>query len=727
MTKLNRFSLFIMAMLVTQVMFADDYKQYAKTVCDSIWAWDKPEFKNYNVPEKYKDESAVILALHEEVYATGSTRIRYTGRGILGFGLNKELNYMHVYRKMTKLNDKKALKDNAEIQFKESDKTFGIYSKTIYKNVVGVRVIKANGTIREVDVSEAVSITEGKDDKESKKKLAVSDLEVGDILDVFYHEEGRIDYMNIPEQVFTFASKYPILSYSVHCELSKSMTSEYRLLNGAPDFTQSTNSDGDIVLDIKQTDIPKIPESKWLSPYRQFPTIRLCVLYNSNKKIYKPQSARGKGVYKNIPAEQILEDAMHTYNGSTYYLVAKALNKQIKEHIKKNPAIDKKQLAEYIQLALLHNVQLFSSIRYKTYIATLGMLFTKNKIDYKLGFVTDRFDVRYNDAIAYWDYYVVLVANQDSQVFGPPRNRYHIGPYASYEGETVQMVVPKTYNTINFSNLSKKQSEMVVPVSNAEQNMNRTEMAVRLTNDNPLTLDINRKTLLSGHQTNGRYADLILASDWRDCVARWLGEKTYIEKLQEKANKNKKEIESYEASLAKARKDKETEIKNEIQYYHDIEVKELSEYSFPVLGVTPDEPQMIYDVKYTIDGFVKRAGNNYILDAGKLIGSQLTLDESDQQRSLDIYMPYARGYEHEIKVEIPAGYTAENIHVLNKSVNNECGTFVSSADINGSTLYIKAKKIYKHNYEPASNWDKLIEMIDAANEFYAQSIILKKK
>ncbi|HJD75241.1 MAG TPA: hypothetical protein K8W04_04175 [Bacteroides reticulotermitis] len=289
------------------------------------------------------------------------------------------------------------------------------------------------------------------------------------------------------------------------------------------------------------------------------------------------------------------------------------------------------------------------------------------------------------------------------------------------------MVTPKAFNTINFSNLEKRQSEMVIPVSSAEQNMNKTEMTVRLAEDNSLTLDINRRTLLSGHQANGRYSDLITAADWRDSVHIWLGEKTYMETLLVKAAKNKKEIESHEASLAKIRKEKETEAKDEIKSYHDLEVKELKEHSFSALGVTPDSPQMIYDVKYTLDGLVKRAGNNYILDAGKLIGSQLTLDESNQQRTLDIYMPYARSYEHEIKVEIPAGYTAENIQTLNQNVDNACGAFISSADINGSTLHIKAKKIYKHNYEPAANWNKLVEMIDAANSFYGQSIILKKK
>lgn len=725
MMKTRKIYLFIITVLFSQVVLAaNDYDQYAKAIRDSIWAWDKPEFKNYTVPDKYKNESAVILALHEEVHATGNNRIRFTGKGLIGIGLNKELNYMHIYRKVIKLNDKKALTDNAEVEFKESEKTIGINSQTIYKSVVGVRVIKPDGTIKEVDVSEAVSITEGKKEKESNKKLAVSNLEVGDILDIFFHESGRIDHDNIPEQTFTFASRYPILSYSVHCELSKSLTNEYHLLNGAPDFIQSTNEDEDVVLDVKQTDIQKLPVEKWLSPYRQFPIIRLSVLYNSNKKIYKPASSRSKGLYKNLSSEKILEDAVSVYNSSFYYTIVKDLNKQIKKHIKKNPKIDKKQLAEYINQAFLYEAQNFYRINYRTYLATMEILFSKYKIDYKIGFVTDRTDTRYDDANAYWDYYVFLAANQNSQIFESPRRLFHKGQDERYEGETAQLFVPKK-RIIKYSD-SAKRSQMTIPVSTADQNADKSELTVRFSESDFLTLDIDRKVSLTGHQINERYSDLILRKEWRDAMAHWLGEKTELELLKEKASKNKKAIESYEASLEKEKKEREDAVKKEINFYHDIDTKELKEFSFPALGVTPDESQMIYNVKYTIDGLVKRAGNNYILDAGKLIGSQLTLNESERKRSIDVYMPYARSYEHEIKVEIPAGYTAENIDALNKTIDNSCGTFTSSVSVDGSTLVIKTKKVYKSNYEPATNWDKLVEMLDVANEFYSQSIVLKK-
>ena len=39
-----------------------------------------------------------------------------------------------------------------------------------------------------------------------------------------------------------------------------------------------------------------------------------------------------------------------------------------------------------------------------------------------------------------------------------------------------------------------------------------------------------------------------------------------------------------------------------------------------------------------MDNFVKKAGNNYILDAGKLIGKYRRIEDKDRTRTLDIYM-----------------------------------------------------------------------------------------
>ena len=723
-TKISFFTLLVF-FLCSQTLIANEkYEKYATEIRESIWAWDKPEFTNYTVPEKYKDESAVIMALHEDVYATGNTKLRFTGGGVLGFGLNKELTYVHILRKMVKLNDKRSLEDNSEIEFSQSSKSFGFNVSTKYTTVVGVRIIKPNGTINEVDINEAVSLTEGKKEKETSKKLAIPNLEVGDILDFFIHEEGRIDYQNIPEQIFIFAAKYPVLSYSVHCVLDKNLTTEYRLINDAPDFTETISDDGDYILDVKKTNIEKVSTERWLSPLRQFPTISLSVLYNSNNKIYKPASARKKGLYKNLPAEQILEDAMNSFNGASYYMyAAKDIHKQTKKYKKENPQADNKQIAEYINQALLEYTYGFDGLNHRVYLATLGMLYKKHKIEYKLGVVTNRFSVRPEDTTGYWDYSFFILANDGSQLITPPMYFYYIGTNPSFEGETAELIIPKKYNQINFSDQSKR-SKYNVPVSTANQNVNKTEMNVRLDESNFLTLDINRKTTLSGQLRNGVYSDIILASDWRNDMKKWMNEKTYLEKLQEKGKT--KDIDAYEEVIKQQLKNQKEKAKDEVKYFHDIDVNELKEYSIPSLGVTPDQPELVYETHYTLDGLVKRAGNNYILDAGKLIGSQLVLNEDDKKRTVDVYMPYARSYEYEIRVDIPQGYSVENLSSLNQSVDNECGAFLSNASIEGAALVLKVKKTYKNNFEKVENWSQLSDMINLTNTFYGQSVVFKK-
>jgi hypothetical protein len=156
---------------------AEEYPDYAKRIRQEVWAWDKPEFKNYNVPEQYKDESAVILAHHEDIKVESKKIIQLV-----------RVRYTNTDRRMVKINDKVSLDEYSDLSFKEEIKmqtrfTWGAKNKVT--TVVGVRIIKPDGTIKEVDVDESVSVTEGKKEKESHKKLAIPDLQIGDIIDYF--------------------------------------------------------------------------------------------------------------------------------------------------------------------------------------------------------------------------------------------------------------------------------------------------------------------------------------------------------------------------------------------------------------------------------------------------------------------------------------------------------------------------------------------------------------
>ncbi len=144
-TKISAPVLFFFFFLFSICTFAEDRQTHAKTVREMVWAWDKPEFKNYELPSGYENESAVILARHQYIAATSKNRFRMNA---LLFGdVNRELYYTNIDRRMIKINDLPALTEFAELSFREEVKVSGYMRSNSLKTIVGARVIKPDGSI----------------------------------------------------------------------------------------------------------------------------------------------------------------------------------------------------------------------------------------------------------------------------------------------------------------------------------------------------------------------------------------------------------------------------------------------------------------------------------------------------------------------------------------------------------------------------------------------------
>ncbi|MCY7292342.1 MAG: hypothetical protein LH615_09195, partial [Ferruginibacter sp.] len=120
------------------------------------------------------------------------------------------------------------------------------------------------------------------------------------------------------------------------------------------------------------------------------------------------------------------------------------------------------------------------------------------------------------------------------------------------------------------------------------------------------------------------------------------------------------------------------------------------------------------------------AGNNFIFDIGKLMGSYKKTDEKQRTRTQDVYMPSARILSYTIAVTLPDGYKAKGIEELNKKVENECASFITTASVNGNIVNVLLTRTYKNNFEPAANWSKLLTAMDAAADFTNSKLLLEK-
>jgi hypothetical protein len=125
---------------------------------------------------------------------------------------------------------------------------------------------------------------------------------------------------------------------------------------------------------------------------------------------------------------------------------------------------------------------------------------------------------------------------------------------------------------------------------------------------------------------------------------------------------------------------------------------------------------------------ISRAGRNYIFEAGKLIGAQIKLEQNElTTRQTDIWLSNARTIENNITVMIPAGYTVDALEDLNMSVDNESGSFTSTAKTEGDKLVISTKKIYKKNFDKKEAWPNYIAFLEPAYKFSQLKVVLKKK
>jgi hypothetical protein len=143
-------------------------------------------------------------------------------------------------------------------------------------------------------------------------------------------------------------------------------------------------------------------------------------------------------------------------------------------------------------------------------------------------------------------------------------------------------------------------------------------------------------------------------------------------------------------------------------------------------GRLPDNTSLVVKEYMQVEEIINKAGRNYILNIGKLIGSQLELDEEDMTRVADINRYCAKEYNYNIEIEIPEGYVVENVDALNINVSNDMGEFISEARIEGNKVFFNTTKKYKVIHASKDEWNKFISFIEAAFDISQKKIIIKK-
>ena len=687
-----------------------DYLKLAQKVRQEVWSSTPADFQKRTVPDRYKNASAVILSYYREL-STDYYR-KATADLVLNLRLTRQIDCTDMERMLIQINDKKALKDYSEFTFKTKSRkwTWGYHHKT--QTVLGIRVIKKNGNVQEVSLDDYVDVKEGKNDKDLSQKIAVPGLEVGDCIDVFSLDQIDTQEQQLDPFFFVLRQDEPVLYTKVHCVLDQSLATVYRTMNGAPDFTQTTDKDKNAVLDMVMDKPVDAESSIWYNSLEQSPFIEMYITPTKAKVAVVEKAMRQKGVRGNPDVTPILQDdwkLLKSYVSkggyspaglpSTYNSVFKSAKK---EGMSAEEKADRIYSFEYVSGGASQRV--FNTVA--NYLRKLGVA-TISSITTPFGALPVDKLINYNSTS--WFFRL-----KGTDVY------YFPGTYPKVASE-----IPYIYQG-RKAYMQDSEEQITIPVSQAEDNKSVNDMVVKL---DGTKLDISRKVTYSGEQK--MYGQSLVSPDNTLFGSSQLEAYWRYLKYDDKdpySCYTKKESAELKGAFNEYRKNAIDPFKAEISSYHDADPVQVGGYGVDCVGIRRDSSNFVYHVDYVMDGMVKRAGNNYLLSVGKLIGSSLKLEGKDRERIDDVWRKMAFVDEWNIEIPLPQGYkvSAEALKKIETSVANECGEFTVKATAGNESVKVYVRKCFAHRVEPVSNWSKLLALVDACSAFADKQMVIAK-
>ena len=714
----------LILILVSLYSFAQDQSEYDKLFWNSNGKYDKTT----EIPEKWKGESAVII---------------YKNENYKFHKFGKYVTYTMSFRKRIKLLDKNAVKEYSEFSY---DEDFGMATvrRSYWKKerVIGVKIIKPNGKEIIIDLDNT-SVKEN-----SKTKIAIPNLEVGDILDYYLFLEDKIfsvyQFGFDPEE-HTIASEYPIMDYKLTLTTENDFFINFNSFNGAPEL-KKVASEKKRVRKYKfvATDIEKITGKRWNYPMVSNPCYKFQVYFARSGKFENYAEAflpeKENIIKKKVSKSEVLNFYNRKYRTvSTGFIIKNYIkSKKYKNDVEKITDVYYYMrhfyLNRYLEATYINKTQIlnyafqyYNNAKYmdtrKEFIREFTSFLKQNKISYKIIVSKSRYDGPIEE--------LLLELNAKVLIKTETKPPLYISMYDSHKA--VNQMLPSIEGTkayaIELSSFKKNEQVQTItlPTRDYKQN-NNTQTAIVKINDDFSAIAYDITNSYTGNlKTQGQHEHMYFG-DFVYAEYEKYGTKPFLNHLRSKKKRAmvKRKFDDLKTKIEKSLKEKLQKSTSDGFGF----TEELEDYTHKIVKKGRydfEQPFIIQETFSVKSNFIKRAGKNYIVEIGKFINQQIDIKEEERKRNQDIYMSFPRSYENIIKFEIPEGYAVSGIEKLNKKIDNETGSFISTAKIEGNQLIINTSKNYKHNYETNVNWPKMLEFLDEAFQFTNEKYITKEE
>lgn len=674
-------------------------------------------YKNaVDFPEKWNKESTVILYKNEN-YDFHKFGLKVT--------LTKSL------RKRIKLLDNAAVEAYSDFSYKKYFKNSNGY-KNKNTSVVGVKVVKANGKEEILNIDEeAVKV-------DNEYKIAIPNLEVGDIVDYYLYtvETFLANAEKFEPDESTIAEEYPIVDYKLFFKTENDFFLTFQTFNGAPKLKEiQTEKRNNRQYVLEASDIEKFKFPRWTYPMVQMPCYKYQVVFARKSKFedqaYAFLPPKEDVVKQSVDKPEVLDMYKPRFRpvGDV-----KFLKKSFKDSVFNSKAdritayyyfMRHYYLTRFIEAYYASEHTIYSNAMYLYGMATyyekslklfgaFAAICEDEDVDYELIIAQKKYDGPIEELLFTENVNLAMKIKTDPPIyidgFGPNSDIKQISPYV--EGT-------KTYKLER--GFIKNDS---LYISKYTDNVSTNLINVTL-NDTFDGFNVNQTSKFVGHEKTNEQENLMFFDFVYEDYKRY-GTESLTDLIKNKKEKDRVHKEM-DALIADLKKQREEYLNKRLK--ESLGIEKIDDYVFTVdnTGRFGVGQHFVYNEKFTVkNNFVKKAGPNYIVELGKLIGGQIHIEEEDRERTLDVYMNFPKTLVYEINFTIPDGYKVQGLENFVKNIDNQTGSFKSTVEVNGNILKIKATKIYKNNYEPVANWPLMLTFLDTAYQFTNEKILLTK-
>ncbi|MFA9212835.1 MAG: DUF3857 domain-containing protein [Candidatus Methylacidiphilales bacterium] len=678
----------------------------------------EPAFTALKEPERYKNESMVMLA---EKLKVVQAKVKRNNTAPIIYD-----QYSVYARTRIKLNDLNAVENYSDFEFEDGDE-------------FEVKIVKPDGKSIDVDLKDAVEAENIKTSNKwvniflnnKKKKIALKNLEVGDIIDFSSLSwSSSFIYSNT---YFTNLTGMPIVYLKNEFKINKLNTVVvFKNFNGANTLIQKNEGkfvnysyEGELIDKRKVEMMSKEAESE--------PFYKLDIYFDT--KVYYPfiEKPTKNALKASLTKEEIISYVHNIFKKNKIYST-NYLDFMKSEDIYK--LSDEDYVNKYYLFCRENAYMCKLAFNFKQPTFGVGMLtqfithLEKRNIDYELLAMVSKEDLGIKNIINMEDFsYGIKYTINGKDHYITMFNSVSQIDDISEEFENTE-----AYAFSNFKNGLKKMEMETIKLKTSNHNENVYVIDIEASYNTLDSLNLQVKTETTGYQRNDSRFNLIDNKEYLKFYDKAMIRKTKRKKLYYFANLyyyniNKTFFDKEEARIGadyfeSLEKTKRNNLENDArsEYY----VLKYDKYTPISDGRFSKNPSAVWKEQFTIGNTLLPAGKSYVFEIGKVLGklSMISDNEDRKARTKPFFIDYNRTFTMNVKIKIPEGKSVVGLETLNMNETNNVGSITSNAKVeNGYIVWSFTKKFNGYKHE-ASDWNNYVKITDLGMQLNTSKIIL---